>query len=87
MRKLSSIDKVKYLEFYMNLLPFQIKTFGMYSANYFILLNKILILIEVNSIDLETIKSVLDKSVLKRDFGFTLNHFFPKDRFYYENLN
>jgi hypothetical protein len=82
----TKIEALGYLRWYMDLLAVHIALFGMYSSNYFILVNKICLLCKYNKIDLDTFTLICNKSKLVY-FGIDYNNFTELNELQLENMN
>lgn len=82
----SKSEVLKYLHWYMDLIGVHITLFGQNSSNYFILVNKVILLCYYNNISLSEIKNVYNQSNLSY-FGIGYNKFNGLDKLQVENLN
>ena len=85
--KINTKDEVlKYLGWYMNLIAVHIVLFGEFTSNYFILFNKINLLIYHNKLNETDIKEVHLKSKLS-DLGINYKRFIGLEKLEIENMN
>jgi hypothetical protein len=82
----TKIEALSYLRWYMDLIAVHISLFNQYSSNYFILVNKIILLCYYNNIDMSEIEVIYNKSRLSY-FGIGYKQFIGLDRLQLENMN
>lgn len=89
MKLRTKTEALRYLGFYMSLLVAHIAMFGMYGSNYFILLNKIILLNHYNEINRSELESIYLTSDLLyfENVGFNIKYLIGLENLNTENLN
>jgi hypothetical protein len=82
----SKNDVLKYVGWYMDLLSVHISLFGLYSSNYFILVNKIILVCHYNHINFSDIEKIYNESRLSY-FEIDYSIFIKLNRIETENMN